>query len=385
MKKMIFTLIAIGMVTMSSMSMAAMSINKVRKETRFLTDKMAYELNLTSEQYDDTYEINYDFIYSVRDIMDDVVDGYDYALDEYYNALDVRNDDLHWVMADWQYERFLDTEYFYRPIYSDGSSWSFRVYITYTNPFMFYFDRPPQYNTYSGGHYRTHYNNISYYSNRYKHDVYKGTFQTRNANVYINNRRSDFGITTPRSGSSTNNNRSSSPRISNDDLYNTGRSSGSSVRAGSASGVSRPANNTNNQSSGRSSSSNRTENSTSGSTRTGNATGSSTYTRPSSSSRTDNNTGSSTRNGNTGSSTYARPSSSSRTDNNTGSSTRTSTETRSPASTERTSTNNSQPSAPSVRSNSAPRSSASERGQKENSSSRSSSGTSTRSNDKPRR
>ena len=29
---------------------AAMSNSKVRKETRFLTDKMAYELNLSTEQ-----------------------------------------------------------------------------------------------------------------------------------------------------------------------------------------------------------------------------------------------------------------------------------------------------------------------------------------------
>ena len=49
MKKIIFTLIAIGMVSMSTMSMAAMSLNKVRQETRFLTDKMAYELDLSTD------------------------------------------------------------------------------------------------------------------------------------------------------------------------------------------------------------------------------------------------------------------------------------------------------------------------------------------------
>ena len=43
---------------MSSMSMAAMSNSRVRKETRFLTDKMAYELNLNTQQYNDVYEIN---------------------------------------------------------------------------------------------------------------------------------------------------------------------------------------------------------------------------------------------------------------------------------------------------------------------------------------
>ena len=46
--------------------MAAMSNSRIRKETRFLTDKMAYELNLSTGQYNDVYEINYDFIYSIR-------------------------------------------------------------------------------------------------------------------------------------------------------------------------------------------------------------------------------------------------------------------------------------------------------------------------------
>lgn len=55
--------------------MAGMSTSKVRKETRFLTDKMAYELDLNNPQYNDVYEINYDFIYSLRNIMDYVVRG----------------------------------------------------------------------------------------------------------------------------------------------------------------------------------------------------------------------------------------------------------------------------------------------------------------------
>ena len=242
MKKIIFTLIAISMVSMSTMSVAAMSTNKIRKETRFLTDKMAYELNLNTEQYNDTYEINYDFIYNVGDIMDDVIYGDEWALDKYYQFLDIRNDDLRWVLEDWQYERFLDTEYFYRPIYSEGSSWGFRIYLTYTNPYVYYFGVPYHYRTYSGGHYRTHFGNNSYYSHRYHHNVYIGNFQTRNENVYINNRRSDFGRDASRNKPSGNNNRRSSSRILNDDLYNTGRSSGSS-RSRVPGNVTRPSDN----------------------------------------------------------------------------------------------------------------------------------------------
>lgn len=72
MKRILFILLV---VTASTTVMAGMSTSKVRKETRFLTDKMAYELDLNNPQYNDVYEINYDFIYSLRNIMDYVVRG----------------------------------------------------------------------------------------------------------------------------------------------------------------------------------------------------------------------------------------------------------------------------------------------------------------------
>ena len=96
MKRILFLLFAVGL-TANMTVMAGMSTSKVRKETRFLTDKMAYELSLSTQQYNDAYEINYDFIYSVRNIMDYVARGYEWALDDYYEALDIRNDDLRWV------------------------------------------------------------------------------------------------------------------------------------------------------------------------------------------------------------------------------------------------------------------------------------------------
>lgn len=114
-------LFAVGL-TANMTVMAGMSTSKVRKETRFLTDKMAYELSLSTQQYNDAYEINYDFIYSVRNIMDYVARGYEWALDDYYEALDIRNDDLRWVLSDAQYRRFLGAGYFYRPIYVTGGN-----------------------------------------------------------------------------------------------------------------------------------------------------------------------------------------------------------------------------------------------------------------------
>ena len=87
MKRILFMLFAVIMST--AVCHAAMSNSKVRKETRFLTDKMAYELNLNTAQYNDVYEINYDFISGVRYLMDDVLRGEEWALNRYYDYLDI--------------------------------------------------------------------------------------------------------------------------------------------------------------------------------------------------------------------------------------------------------------------------------------------------------
>ena len=52
MKKLIMTLIAMLCITAST---KAMSYEQARREAYFLTDKMAYELNLTPDQYDAAY------------------------------------------------------------------------------------------------------------------------------------------------------------------------------------------------------------------------------------------------------------------------------------------------------------------------------------------
>ena len=269
MKRIILILFAIGITAMSSVSMAAMSNSRVRKETRFLTDKMAYELNLNTVQYNDVYEIYFDFIYSIRYLMDDVIRGYEWALDDYYNYLDVRNDDLRWVLSDAQYRRFLQADYFYRPIYASGGGWNFRVYITYTNRNYFYFPKPYHYRSYSGGHYRTHFHNVSYYRGRYNHSYYRGDYSVRNDRVYHTNRRSDFGSVNIRPNTST---RPSSrpgttttrPSVSTRPSTGTTRpSTGASTRPSTT--TTRPSNTSSSSSSRENSSSSRRENNSSGS------------------------------------------------------------------------------------------------------------------------
>ena len=109
MKRILFILLTTLSTAVCSAGTDAMSNSKVRKETRFLTDKMAYELNLNTEQYNDVYEINYDFISGIRYLMDDVLYGNEWALNRYYDYLDVRNDDLRWVFSSRQYARFMQS------------------------------------------------------------------------------------------------------------------------------------------------------------------------------------------------------------------------------------------------------------------------------------
>ena len=306
MKRILFILLATLSTAVCSAGTNAMRNSKVRKETRFLTDKMAYELNLNTEQYNDVYEINYDFISGVRYVMDDVLYGNEWALNRYYDYLDVRNDDLRWVLSSRQYARFMQAEYFYRPIYTSGNRWYFRVYITYTNHNHFYFPRPYHYRTYVGGHYRTHHNNVSYYRGRYKHPYYNGSYRIRDTKSYTTHRRSDFGSVTVRPGSDR--------APSRDDVYTTRRSSSSSNRTTTPSTTRRES--TNSGATTNTSSSSRNNNSSSRRTNSS--------TRTNSSSETKSNTSSSRRSSSTTPSTGRKESSSSSVRSSSGSSTRSS-------------------------------------------------------------
>ena len=149
----------------------ALTPNEIREEARFLSDRMAYELNLTPQQYEDCYEINYDFIASINPIMDDVVYGYESAYDHYYDFLNYRNEDLRYILSELQYTSFLAREYFLRPIYLTGRLWRFRIHQIYQG-WSYYYAAPRIYHTYYGGHGRHHYPHGFYGGNRYSHRIY---------------------------------------------------------------------------------------------------------------------------------------------------------------------------------------------------------------------
>ena len=173
----------VTLAAISAESYAAMSLFDIRREARFLTDRMGYELGLSNRQYEDVYEINFDFLYQVNEVIDDVVYGYDDAIDYYYYLLDVRNEDLMYVLRNRQYRKFVNRDYFFRPIHLVGGRWSMRIYSRYNDTNYFYFSIPVGYHSYSGAHYRIHFTH-SYYASMYDHMLYHGAFRLWGSDYY---------------------------------------------------------------------------------------------------------------------------------------------------------------------------------------------------------
>lgn len=182
MKKMRLALMFVALAAISAKSFAAMSLADIRREARFLSDRMGYELGLSNRQYEDVYEINFDFLYQVDEVLDDMVFGYDDAIDYYYYLLDVRNEDLMYVLRSSQYRRFVNRDYFFRPIHLVGSKWSMRIWSRYSDRDYFYFNMPLNYHYYNGAHNRIHFS-LSFYADRYKHSLYMGGFRLWNVGI----------------------------------------------------------------------------------------------------------------------------------------------------------------------------------------------------------
>ena len=140
MKKMMI----LAMMMVMTISANAMSYNAAKNEALFLSDKMAYELNLTAAQYEAVYEINLDYLMSLN--------GH---ADVFGIWWDRRNADLRYVLNAWQYDKYITLAHFYRPVAWKAGGWTFAVYSHY-NKGHFYNDRPKVYVTYKGGNSHKH-------------------------------------------------------------------------------------------------------------------------------------------------------------------------------------------------------------------------------------
>ena len=156
MKKLFFALMMMAVSTTAN----AMSYEQARNEALFLTDKMAYELNLNDEQYEAAYEINLDYLMGVTGRAD--------VFGTYWER---RNLDLSYILYDWQWNAYIAASYFYRPLYWEAGYWHFGIYLRYPHRDYFYFGRPHFYATYRGAHAWHRHGGHGYYhghSNHYR-------------------------------------------------------------------------------------------------------------------------------------------------------------------------------------------------------------------------
>ena len=155
MKRYILTLV-IALATVASAS--AMSYQRAREEALYLTDKMAYELNLNDQQYNDAYEINLDYFLSMET-----------ESDLYADYLNYRLTDFRHILLNWQFDLLLGADYFVRPIIWSHGCWVFPIYRHY-HRHVFYYDCPRVYHHYRGGHGQHHYRNGFYAERRPRWD-----------------------------------------------------------------------------------------------------------------------------------------------------------------------------------------------------------------------
>ena len=127
-----------------TISANSMSYNAAKHEALFLSDKMAYELNLTAAQYEAVYEINLDYLMSLN--------GHGDVFGIWW---DRRNADLRFVLNSWQYDKYVALNHFYRPVAWKAGGWTFAVYAHYDRG-RFYNAHPKVFVTYKGGHNKVH-------------------------------------------------------------------------------------------------------------------------------------------------------------------------------------------------------------------------------------
>lgn len=129
-------------IALFSFTAKAISYEEASRQAWFLTDKMAYELNLTAEQCDRAYQINLDYLMNLRS-PSDCVGSYWYY----------RDADLRCILFDWQYNLMRTLDYFFRPVRYHQSRWYYPVFDHYRYGYYF-FERPLVCINYRGGMWR---------------------------------------------------------------------------------------------------------------------------------------------------------------------------------------------------------------------------------------
>ena len=214
-----------------AISAAAMPFNTARNEALYLSDKMAYELGLTATQYEAVYEINLDYLLNV-----------DTRADVFGFWWEVRNRDLRYVLSTWQYDRYMASEWFYRPVIWGTGGWTFSIYGRYGIGRMF-FDRPAVFVTFTGGH--NHRSGSFYHGHHFdKPNPPKGHGNNNHNNNHHNN--GNWSHNGNHNNGNHNGNGNNNPSVNNGNRPGTGNGNhnpsvgfGNSNRSGSANTPSR--------------------------------------------------------------------------------------------------------------------------------------------------
>lgn len=180
MKRLALSLILVTMSVLASFGRGIMTFNEAQQQAYFLTDKMAYELDLTPAQYDQVYQVNLEYFLNVSGS-----DPWGY----YWNY---RNTDLAYILFDWQYGLYARAEYFYRPITWRRGVWYLPVWDYYKRT-HFYYSHPSIWNTWRGGLWtgRVHSTPSPFIGHRpsahhggMRHDPYPGGHPNHNGGVH---------------------------------------------------------------------------------------------------------------------------------------------------------------------------------------------------------
>lgn len=158
----IFAVMALGV-----LAAHAIPFEEARREALFLTDKMAYELNVNEAQYEALYEINFDYLMYLSSSRD--VKG---------THLNRRNYDINCVLPPMQYSKFYKADYFYTPAKWDAGV-VLKVYTRYSDRSKMYRKAPYSYSVYRGSHSWANNGNKSWYKGKdFKSDKAAGRSAT---------------------------------------------------------------------------------------------------------------------------------------------------------------------------------------------------------------
>lgn len=159
----IFAVMALGV-----LAAHAIPFEEARREALFLTDKMAYELNVNEAQYESLYEISLDYLMFLSSSRD--VKG---------THLNRRNYDINCVLTPMQYSKFYKADYFYTPAKWDAGV-VLKVYTRYPDRSKMYRKAPYSYSVYRGSHSWANNGNKSWYKGKdFKSDKAVRSFGNR--------------------------------------------------------------------------------------------------------------------------------------------------------------------------------------------------------------